>query len=56
MERLSLEVENGNDIEVSVIDKHNEIEIFLVRDDAYSWITKEQAKELIDFLQKQIEV
>lgn len=55
MERLSLDVENGNDIEVSAIDEHNEIEIFFVRDDAYSWITKEQAKELIDFLQKQIE-
>ena len=56
MESLRLEVENGNNIEVSAIDEQNEIEIFLVRDDAYSWITKEQAKELIEFLKKQIEV
>ena len=54
MEELRIEVKNGNNIQVSAIDEENEIEIYFERDDSFSWITKEQAKQLIEFLQKQI--
>ena len=55
MANLYLKTEAGNNIQFSPINEENEIEVFMERDDAYSWINVEQAKRVIEFLTKQIE-
>lgn len=52
MRELILDTKQG-DLIISAIDKDGEIEFGTLHDTR--WINKEQAKELIEFLQKQIE-
>jgi hypothetical protein len=54
-EILEIQVKNGNNFEVLPLDVDNEIEIRLIRDDASTWISIDQAKQVIEFLTKQIE-
>jgi hypothetical protein len=54
MPELYLKTKTGNDIQFSAIDEENEIEVVMLRDDAYSWLSVDQVKELIEFLQQQI--
>jgi hypothetical protein len=54
MADLYLKTEAGNNIQFSCIDAENEIEVFMERDDAYSWLSVEQAKQVIEFLTEQI--
>ena len=53
-EKLEIEVKNGNNFEVHALDVDNEIEFHLIRDDASTWISIDQSKQLIEFLNKQI--
>lgn len=50
---LYIETAKGVNVEVSEIDKDGDIEIFLGFDSTY--ISKDDAKELIAFLTKQVE-
>jgi hypothetical protein len=54
MADLYLKTEAGNNIQFSPINEENEIEVFMERDDAYSWLSVEQAKQVIEFLTEQI--
>jgi hypothetical protein len=54
MGNLYLKTEVGNNIQFSWDDAENEIEVFMERDDAYSWLSIEQAKQVIEFLTEQI--
>lgn len=55
MANLYLKTEAGNNIQFSPINEENEIEVLMERDDAYSWLSIDQTKQLIEFLTKQIE-
>ena len=54
---MIIETEGKNDIELELIDKDNQIYIDITRDYdcIYTWLNINQAKQLINFLQEQVE-
>lgn len=54
MSHFKIETKTGSDIVIESLDEENEILILLEREDAHAWISIDQTKQLIEFLQQQI--